>query len=197
MVIADADIEEYIKLDLSEEHKAEETDPKATEHLKLVQDQKKMFKANLCQKVSIIRLGYMLKVLYAVHPGKASMLGADAYIAKVKKEEKAARIQQRKEQGIANGVSMYGGSGSIGSSLDNFAQGNEGVDVIDPVLKNIDSFVKNLKQQIVDASQQHLKTINTIIGMSNNFGMMPQRVDDTIEENLKQLEVKKGVKSVK
>jgi hypothetical protein len=33
--------------------------------------------------------------------------------------------------------------------------------------------------------------------MSNNFGMMPQRVDDTIEENLKQLEVKKGVKSVK
>jgi len=105
-----------------------------------------MFKANLCQKVSIIRLGYMLKVLYAVHPGKASMLGADAYIAKVKKEEKAARIQQRKEQGIANGASMYGGSGSIGSSLDNFAQGNEGVDVIDPVLKNIDSFVKNLKQ---------------------------------------------------
>lgn len=46
----------------------------------------------MCQKVSIIRLGYMLKVLYAVHPGKASMLGADAYIAKVKKEEKAARI---------------------------------------------------------------------------------------------------------
>ena len=39
MVIADADIEEYIKLDLSEEHKIEnETDPKAAEHLKLVQD---------------------------------------------------------------------------------------------------------------------------------------------------------------
>ena len=38
MVIADADIEEYIKLDLSNEHKIEEKDPKATEHLNLVQD---------------------------------------------------------------------------------------------------------------------------------------------------------------
>lgn len=188
MVLADADIEEYIKLDLSGEHNNED-DKNASDHLKLVLEDKKEFKANLCQKVSIIRLGYMLKVLYAVHPGKASMLGADAYLAKVKKEEKAARLQQKRENGLASGmgVSSVLGTSSMGSMDYMAGQGDGGPDITDPVLKNIDQFVKDLKQKIVDASKDHVKALNSIIGLSNK-----QMHQDTIEENLQMLERKKG-----
>ena len=131
----------------------------------------------------------MLKVLYAVHPGKASMLGADAYLAKVKKEEKAARLQQKRENGLASGmgVSSVLGTSSMGSMDYMAGQGDGGPDITDPVLKNIDQFVKDLKQKIVDASKDHVKALNSIIGLSNK-----QMHQDTIEENLQMLERKKG-----
>jgi hypothetical protein len=61
MVLADAEIEEYIKLDLSVEIDLD--DPNASEfHKRTVLDKQK-FKEDLCQKVSIIKLDYMLRVL--------------------------------------------------------------------------------------------------------------------------------------
>lgn len=59
-----------------------------TPFLKQIIEEKALFKKKLCQTVSILRLGYMFKVLQAVHPGKANMLGAEAYMYKAKKTEK-------------------------------------------------------------------------------------------------------------
>lgn len=86
MVLADAEIEEYIKLDLSSGVK--EDDEGISPFMKQVLIAKRMFREELCQKVSILRLGYMFKVLKVCHPGKATMLGAEAFMVKMKKLEK-------------------------------------------------------------------------------------------------------------
>jgi hypothetical protein len=85
MVLADADIEDYIKLDLSGD--INENDEGVTPFMKKVLEEKRLFKYNLCQRVSILRLGYMFRVLKTVHPGKASMLSAEAFKVKVIKME--------------------------------------------------------------------------------------------------------------
>jgi hypothetical protein len=79
MVLADAEIEQYIKLDLTN---LKETDTDIHPFAKQVIIEKRIFKEQLCQKVSIIRLGYMFEVLKACYPGKAQMLGADFFEAK-------------------------------------------------------------------------------------------------------------------
>lgn len=61
MVLDDAEIEEYIKLDLVE---AELMDPKDMSYfLVKIMEEKKQFKLRLAQTVSILRLGYMFKML--------------------------------------------------------------------------------------------------------------------------------------
>jgi hypothetical protein len=85
MVLADAEIEEYIKLDLTG---VKEDDEGISLFMKKVLISKRVFREELCQKVSILRLGYMFKVLKVVHPGKATMLGAEAFMVKMKKLEK-------------------------------------------------------------------------------------------------------------
>ena len=83
MVLADADIEEYIKLDLSGHNENEEG---ISQFMKKVLVDKKMFKEDLCQKMSILRLGYIMRALKGVHGDKASMLGAEAFIVKINKK---------------------------------------------------------------------------------------------------------------
>lgn len=80
MVLGDNEIEAYIKLDLSTSWDLE--DPNIPPFLKKTLTEKMKFKEDLCQKVSIIRLGYIFCVLKACHPEKASMLGADAFSIK-------------------------------------------------------------------------------------------------------------------
>ena len=84
MVLADAEIEEYIKLDLTG---VKEDDEGISLFMKKFLISKRVFREELCQKVSILRLGYMFKVLKVVHPGKATMLGAEAFMVKMKKLE--------------------------------------------------------------------------------------------------------------
>ena len=85
MVLADAEIEQYIALDLTH---LKEDDPEITFFARQVISEKRSFKEQLCQKVSIIRLGYMFEVLKACYPGKAQMLGADFFDVKQMKQEK-------------------------------------------------------------------------------------------------------------
>lgn len=85
MVLADESIEQYIKLDLSN---LKEDDPEISPFAKQVLSDKRNFKEQLCQKVSIIRLGYMFEVLKACYPGKAQMLGADFFEVKHMRQEK-------------------------------------------------------------------------------------------------------------
>lgn len=94
MVLADDNIEEYIKLDLEAQVDDEELSP----YHKSVLEAKKVFRAELCQKVSILRLGYMYKMLKLVHPGRANMLAAEAFKAKVVKLERKDNKKSKKEQ---------------------------------------------------------------------------------------------------
>jgi len=61
MVLADEDIEEYILLDLIEGEKMDKKDRSL--HLNNVLEKKDKFNADLCQTVSILKLGYMWRVL--------------------------------------------------------------------------------------------------------------------------------------
>jgi len=83
MVLADEKIEEYIIFDQSDHKDPNEEGLNAFQQNEI--RKKLKFRDRLCQKVSILRLSYMLTVLKACHPGKASMLGADAYKAKLMK----------------------------------------------------------------------------------------------------------------
>jgi len=136
MVLADAEIEEYIKLDLTGKNEDEEG---INPYLKQILQEKRLFKEALCQKVSIIRLGYMYTVLKAVHPGKASMLGAEAFNVKVHKVE--SRMQKRREQ-FAEGKDTMVNS-SQGGSQDSITlkKGAAADSIVDPVLHGINTFV--------------------------------------------------------
>lgn len=68
MVLADTGIEAYIKLDL--EGVSLESDDLSADVRQVLMDKKK-FKDKLCQTVSILRLGYIFKVLKMIHQGKA------------------------------------------------------------------------------------------------------------------------------
>lgn len=84
MVLADDGIEDYIKLDFS---KVTEVDDNLSLFMKNALETKKEFKDCMCQNFSILKLGYMLRVLKKVHGERATMLGADAFIIKMKKLE--------------------------------------------------------------------------------------------------------------
>lgn len=101
MVLADEDIEEYILLDLIEGESQDKKD--RTPHLNEVLEQKERFNADLCQTVSILKLGYMWRVLQIVHGSKATILGAEAYIKRVRLIEK-----RKMQQSGGKGVMMKG-----------------------------------------------------------------------------------------
>jgi len=61
MVLADADIEEYVDLDLEEGQHIEED--KQSPFMKKILASKVVFKQEMCTTVSILKLGYMFKVL--------------------------------------------------------------------------------------------------------------------------------------
>ena len=52
-------------------------------HVKAIVEAKQKFCTDLCQEMSLLRLGYMLNVLKKLHPEKASMLSAESFKSKV------------------------------------------------------------------------------------------------------------------
>ena len=81
MVLADDNIEGYIMFDQSDHNDPNEDGLTIYQKGEILK--KKAFRDKLCQKVSVLRLSYMLTVLKACHPGKATMLGAEAYKLKL------------------------------------------------------------------------------------------------------------------
>lgn len=165
MVLADEDIEEYILLDLIEGEKQDRKD--RSPHLNEVLDQKEKFNADLCQTVSILKLGYMWRVLQIVHGGKATILGAGAYIKRVRMIEK-----QKMKQVGGNGTMMKGMSvvafsqGELGSMGNSSAANNliggggSGVkDIKDPLLQDIDKYMTELIGKISTSGTAKLKNI--------------------------------------
>lgn len=152
MVLADSDIEEYIQLDLSHI----ESDEEMSLFKRRVLSEKRKFRADLCQKVSILRLGYMFKMLKAVHPGKASMLGAEAFKLKVIKMENKDDKRKAFDLGGMGNQSMISGDPLLASmqsvNMEAAAAKNDtkSMNIVDPLLKNINDFVQSVKGEILD-----------------------------------------------
>ena len=161
MVLADEDIEEYILLDLVEGEAQDKKD--RSPHLNEVLEQKEKFNAELCQTVSILKLGYMWRVLQIVHGGKATILGAEAYIKRVRQIEK----QKVKNQG-GKGTMMKGmsqvisqvGFGATGNSsaANNLISGQANKDIKDPLLLDIDKYMTELVGKITATGTAKLKS---------------------------------------
>lgn len=120
-------------------------------------EKKEIFKANLCDSVSILKLGYMYKVLQIIYPGKANLLGAAAFEYKVKKIE---RLKNTGKAKLMKGMSaMVSGGGSQdyneSSALNQLGKDNSQID--DPLLKNLDTFISEVKEKINEKGKAKLK----------------------------------------
>jgi len=139
MVLADLDIENYIKLDLS--GYTDPNDEGISPYLKKVLENKIKFKENLCQKVSILRLGYMFRVLKTVHAGKASMLSAEAFKVKVIKMESTENKRKK--------FSKKNNNSSVAKSMDSqLIREERALNIMDPLLMNISQFIEEISSGI-------------------------------------------------
>jgi len=107
----------------------------------------------------------MYKVLQAVWPGKASMLGAEAFMYKVKKAER----QSNKRKGFAvkaagQKSAMSNVHSTQGSSQDNMAgvDNNKESDLKEPMLVGVDTFIDGITVKMQDAALKKLKSIEQI-----------------------------------
>ena len=192
MVLADERIEEYIKLDL--EGNVDDVPSEQQDFFKQVLEDKKKFRADMCQKVSILRLGYMLKVLQAVHPGKATMLSAEAFKVKVLKLQSAESKRNQFIQQMA-----AGGRESMNSLA---IKEKNNTMIIDPLLKNINEFVRKIREQINEFGTEQAQKFEVLIreatgikkqstyGALTNQHTVKNMKLDTVEENLQELEGK-------
>ena len=62
----------------------------------------------MCQTVSILKLGYMYRVLQQVHGSKASLLSADAFEYKVKKIERESNKEKNAMRKTLQGTGVSG-----------------------------------------------------------------------------------------
>ena len=184
MVLRDEEIEEYIKMDLSDKIIGGGNTPQ----IEKVLQEKKTFKSELCQRTSIIRLGYMLKVLQTIHPGKASMLGADAFAAKVKLLEQKELQKKNSEFKTASGGDFDASSEENAEDEHQAAENNMERIISDPILKDLNVFVQGLKKQIEDVGKEKLEMFQKLY---KKFTFTKPL--DTIEENLNMLEEKRGL----
>lgn len=184
MVLRDEEIEAYIKMDLSDKVIGGDNTPQ----IEKVLHEKKLFKCTLCQRTSIIRLGYMLKVLQTIHPGKASMLGADAFAAKVKLLEQKELQKKNSEFRKTNGGDFENISEDAGEDENQAEEVNMERIISDPILKDLNVFVQGLKKQIEELGKEKLEMFQKLY---KKFTFTKPL--DTIEENLNQLEEKRGM----
>ena len=196
MVIKDLDVEEYITLDLSEALTADDTD--FPPFMKRVVEEKRRFRAELCQLVSVLRLGYMYKMLRVVHPEKASMLGAEAFKVKVLKYERRQlsrkrRLQKGQMSAASASTNMISSSGSMADSDDK----NRVYLFTNPILTTIHDYITTLRTRIGQAGQQKYQVLMHILqeARAGEGGRPPhdklEEPLDTIETNLQHLEGKR------
>jgi hypothetical protein len=138
MVLADAEIEQYIKLDLTT---LNEDDPDISPFAKSIMLEKKIFKDQLCQKVSIIRLGYMFDVLKACYPGKAQMLGADFFESKQMRQEKS---ENKRRSNFVQGRN----ASSMASSIDNIQMKTQNRIIENSILESVNSQISQIRNEI-------------------------------------------------
>lgn len=178
MVLADDGIEEYIKLDF---RGAREEDENISPFMRKALSGKREFKERMCQNFSILKLGYMLRVLRKVHGERATMLGADAFIIKLKKLEQQSILTRK--QNFRNlkggGPTAAAGFESQWKSIDSVAMRNKEMinNISAPVLKDINSFVDDLKQHIMKIGIEKINYFNAIFEQ-NEFVKLNKEGDD-------------------
>jgi len=150
---------------------------------------KRTFKEQLCQKVSIIRLGYMFEVLKACYPGKAQMLGADFFEVKQLKQEKK---DSKRRANFAAGRQ----ASSMMSSIDEI-EINRGIKNIENnILRGVNDQIDKIKDKIYEMGMEKTKAFRELLrgasGLNTKTGNHGKHdydgAMDTIEENLQLLE---------
>ena len=187
MVLADADIEEYIDLDLVEGENLDEKEQ--TPFLKDVLAKKKAFKQEMCQTVSILKLGYMYRVLQQVHGSKASLLSADAFEYKVKKIERETNKGKDAMRKTLQGTGVSGIFSQENIEVDAKAlMKAEMTELKDPLLMQIQTFIFDIKQKIKDKGEVQLKELDTKLKSIVKKPDSQYEYMDTIEKQLTKLE---------
>ena len=94
MVLAEEDIEDYIRIDLKAAlaQPVESLEP----HVRAVVEAKQKSQYELCQRLAYLRLGYMLTVLRKIHPQRAGMLSAESFRTKIVKLEAEERKMDKR-----------------------------------------------------------------------------------------------------
>lgn len=155
MVLADAEIESYIKLDFGDlDPTAEGLDPF---HKKAIED-KIAFRENLCQRISILRLGYMFRVLNAVHPGKASMLSAESFKVKFIKMEN----KNDKRKKFASKKKNKDSADSGGTMDSQIIREERALNITDPLLSTVNNIINEISENVTKAGGEKKKEIEKI-----------------------------------
>lgn len=191
MVLADAEIEQYIKLDFTSlDPTIEGLEPF---HRKAIQD-KVAFREGLCQRVSILRLGYMFRVLNAVHPGKASMLSAESFKVKVIKMEN----KQDKRKKFASKKKGKESADSGGTMDSQIIREERALNLTDPLLTTVNNIINEISDSVIKTGGEKKKEIERIYkehSMGTTAGGPTHDTHnqmDTIEENLAAIERRNG-----
>lgn len=178
MVLADAEIEQYIKLDLSN---LKEDDPEVSPFAKQVISDKRIFKEQLCQRVSIIRLGYMFDVLKACYPGKAQMLGADFFEVKQMRQEK---MEFKRRANFAAGRN----ASSMMSSVEEVQVKQSNKVIENTILASVNKQIELIHNEIQNLGQQKIKEFRELLREVGGVNLKKKGTKevamDTIEENL-------------
>jgi len=134
----------------------------------------------------------MFRVLNAVHPGKASMLSADAFKVKFvkmeNKQDKRKKFAAKKKEGK--------NSASSGGTMDSQVIREErAMNLTDPLLVNINNFINEISESIKSHGELKKKEIETIYKnhgttttAGETKGYETHNQLDTIEENLAAIE---------
>lgn len=85
MVLNDVGVDEYINMDMTEIDLTDKDSHKELEPKVMLAIKDKLdFRNQFAQKISIIRLDYMFRVLRQVYPGKSSISDPDAFKDKIR-----------------------------------------------------------------------------------------------------------------
>lgn len=114
-------------------------------------EEKTKFKENMCQHISIIKLGYLLKMLKLMYPDRASMIGAEAYLDKIRKIKNQTK---RKHYKLKNQTF----DSLVHSSNNNLRKGADPLEHIqNKSVKIVQSFVDQFMSQIQISRQDAVK----------------------------------------
>lgn len=158
MVLNDENVEQYIKLDLNQMPPEDQQSEFERGVLLAKEQHREAFR----QKMAILRLGYVFKMLKSIHGQQATMLNAETFKLKlIQLENRKQKSQYAVTRSLTQSKSQYNPGASMN---DNPAlmQAYKERQVQDPLLQELNSFIEVLRKAVVSEGVRQLKRINYI-----------------------------------